>query len=147
MDKVDRLGQPKVRLRAIDKDCFAPSSDEVASLIDNPSVDPLSPDFDPALLEQERLARREDVKDAAQRMFTENLLTVGSQILHLAVHGRNERIRLQAATYVYERVMGRIQDNPPEPPSDPFRDLMAKVVREINPAEARDEINKHLEDS
>lgn len=67
----------------------------------------------------------------AQTIFKRGVLGAAQTIVDLAVAGSSERIRYQAATYVIDRVMGRVQDNPPKNEDEPFEKLMAECVSSI----------------
>ena len=74
----------------------------------------------------------ETEEDISRRLFRENLPMATLAITHLAQHAPNERVRLDAAKYVVERNLGRIQDANPFSTEDPFERLLAEVVRESN---------------
>jgi hypothetical protein len=96
-------------------------------LVEGPVITP----DDEALLNSERDFTGETVTQQSQRMFQENAPAAVKSIIMLAKHGTNERIRLQAAQYVVERVLGRVQDNPPKAEDDPYQILLAECVRYI----------------
>ncbi len=83
-------------------------------------------------LESERLFRNESEVDAANRLFKESLLPVAAAVVHTALFGRNERTKLTAQQMILDRTMGRVQDNPPEPERDPFKELLASCVRDLD---------------
>lgn len=82
------------------------------------------------LLEDETALTEESAETRAQRLFRENLVGAAYSIVDLALNSPSEKLRLSASTYVVERTMGRVQDNPPAPPADPFKELLAQCVVE-----------------
>jgi hemin uptake protein HemP len=70
----------------------------------------------------------------AQRIFKEHAVLAAQAIVTIAVHGATERMQFQAATYVVDRVLGRIQDNPPKADADPYELLVSEVVRYVEQA-------------
>lgn len=82
------------------------------------------------LLDEERVLTTESPESQTQRLFRENVVGAAYSIVDLALNSPSERLRLNAAQYVVERAIGRVQDNPPAPPVDPFTDLLAQCVVE-----------------
>lgn len=81
----------------------------------------------------------ETTAQMAQRLFAEHAVGATASICQMAIYGQSERIRLQAATYVVERVLGRVQDNPPKGADvDPYEALMAECVKFIETETAED---------
>ena len=75
----------------------------------------------------------ETTSHIAQRLFAEHAVAAAASICQLAIYGNSDRIRMQAATYVVERVLGRVQDNPPKGADvDPYEALMAECVKYID---------------
>jgi CHAT domain-containing protein len=72
-------------------------------------------------LEAERQAfQDEQPEDRTRRLFKENADGAAMSIVHLAHHAVNENVRLKAAIYVSDRVLGRIQDSTALGDEDPF---------------------------
>lgn len=65
------------------------------------------------------------IEDTARRLFRENLVPATQAICHLAIYGLNEKLRLEAAKYVVERVMGRDE----MVTGDPLEKLIGDIVR------------------
>ncbi len=84
-----------------------------------------------------KLERSMDESEAAtaQRIFVENLPAAAQSIAHTAIYSTNERLRLDAAKYVVERVMGRVKDVDPMGNVDPFAELLASCVNSVGPVE------------
>lgn len=78
----------------------------------------------------------------AQRIFQDNAVAAAYAITKLAKYGAAERIRLQAAQYVVERVLGRVQDNPPKPEADPYETLLMQCVEAVTPDSTNTQSNK-----
>lgn len=64
----------------------------------------------------------------AKNIFDENLVPAALAIVHLAQHSPNEKMRMDAAKYVLERIMGRIGDPPRESAENPLEKLLADIV-------------------
>jgi hypothetical protein len=47
----------------------------------------------------------------ARRIFQENAPGAAASIAHIALYGSNERLRLDAAKYISDRVLGRVGDD------------------------------------
>jgi hypothetical protein len=72
-------------------------------------------------LEAERKAFDDEApEDRTRRLFKENADGAAMSIVHLAHHAVNENVRLKAAQYVTDRVLGRIQDSTALSDEDPF---------------------------
>lgn len=64
-----------------------------------------------SLVAEKTVHPEEDHEATARRLFRENVGQVTLGILHTAVHGSNERVRLDAQKYVVERVLGKVGDD------------------------------------
>lgn len=96
----------------------------------DPKADKLTrADLDALVVDAQRLGKGDT--QYAQTIFKRGVLGAAQTIVDLAVAGSSERIRYQAATYVIDRVMGRVQDNPPKDEDAPFDKLMAECVSNI----------------
>lgn len=80
------------------------------------------------LLSAERDLTGETTQLQMQRMFQEAGPGAVRNIVRLARFSRDERIQHQASTYIVERVLGRVQDNPPAQVDNPYDKLVAEVV-------------------
>lgn len=80
-------------------------------------------------MEADRNRREEYPEDQTRRLFKENAPLAASTICELAT-GMDvpPRIQLQAATYVVDRVLGRITD-PTTTEDDPYQKLMKQVTQ------------------
>lgn len=87
---------------------------------------------DIAALSQERHVMEESETEQAVRIFRQNLVPAVQSICSIALYSDNERLRLQAATYVTERNLGRLQDLIAEQPKDPFKDFLAECIENVS---------------
>jgi L-rhamnose isomerase len=72
-------------------------------------------------LDAERQAFADELpEDRTRRLFKENADGAAMSIVHLAHHATNENVRLKAAQYVTDRVLGRLQDASALGDEDPF---------------------------
>ena len=71
----------------------------------------------------------ESSKDIAKRIFDENTVPAALALVHLAQHSPNEKIRLDSAKYVLERVLGRISDDVKSDADSPLERLLAEIVK------------------
>lgn len=97
---------------------------------------PIITDEEEAFLLAEREHTGESEVSQSTRLFRENAPAAVKTIIMLAKHGKSERTRLQAATYVVERILGRVQDNPPTNEDNPYDKLVAECVMFVNEQEA-----------
>lgn len=82
-------------------------------------------------LEQERLLRMEDEVTAANRIFREHTVHVAGALVQSALFGTSPRIRLEAQKIILDRVLGRVQDQEVVKEKDPFKELLAACVRQV----------------
>jgi len=82
-------------------------------------------------LEMERTALDRDLTDPAVivQLFREHSYEAALAITQIAMHGANDRIRLDAAKYVVERAIGRMGETSPDG-KDPIDDLVNRIMRE-----------------
>ena len=66
--------------------------------------------------------------EIATRIFDENMVPSALAIVHLAQHSPNEKIRMDAAKYVLERILGRIGDESKSSETNPLERLLAEIV-------------------
>lgn len=101
-------------------------------------MEPLSEsDIDGLVLERELLGESE--QSHAKRIFKEHLVPAAFSIAHIACFSTNEKLRLDAAKYVVERNLGRIQDDPPKQDDDPYEKLLNACLAEASPTESTGE--------
>jgi hypothetical protein len=79
-------------------------------------------------LAAERELTDEDIAKQTRRIFQERAPQAAVTICKLALHSPNERVQLQAATYVVERLIGRLADDIPATESNPYEDLMREIM-------------------
>lgn len=97
----------------------------------DPKADKLTrADLDALVVDAQRMGLPDT--QYAHTIFKRGVLGAAQTIVELAHAGSSERIRYQAATFVIERVLGRVQDNPPKDPDEPFDKLMAECVSTIS---------------
>jgi hypothetical protein len=70
----------------------------------------------------------ESQEDMSRRMLRETAPAAAASIVHLAVYGTTEKMRLDASKYVLERVLGPAGSNVGE--TNPVRDLLEGLVRD-----------------
>lgn len=76
--------------------------------MNHPADDPSwLPDSAIDALNQERTLMSETPEQQARRLLKENTPSAVVAIIHIAMHGSNERLRLDAAKYITDRVLGR----------------------------------------
>jgi hypothetical protein len=98
-------------------------------------------DWDPdAALESLRLestvSTEETYAKTAQRLLEECTPAAVLAITHLAQHSTSERIRLEAAKCVLDRVLGRVQDATPVGKEDPFKTISDWLTKEESESNA-----------
>jgi len=97
---------------------------------DEPEVDDRSWIPDQAIegLKMERqLGDKKSDIEFTRELFRQNAPAAASAIVHLAIHSQNERIRLQSAQYVVERVLGRPGEENPHGRT-PLEALMEGII-------------------
>lgn len=78
----------------------------------HPADDPdWLPDDAVAALNQERVFTQETPAEMARRIFKESAPNAAASIVHVALYGSNERLRLDASKYVVDRVLGRVGED------------------------------------
>lgn len=63
------------------------------------------------ILAERTLNPEETSEELARRLINENVTTAVLGIVHIATHGSNERVRLDAQKYITERALGRVGDD------------------------------------
>lgn len=71
----------------------------------------------------------ETEEQMTRRLFRENAANAALAIIHTAVHGTNERTRLDASKYVVERVLGKVGDDAYDAEKSPLEALMEGVLK------------------
>lgn len=73
-----------------------------------------------------------DMAKVTERLLIENGPAAVASIVHLAQHAPSDTVRLRAATYITDRVLGRITENGiVDQDKDPFAAFVADCVREF----------------
>lgn len=80
-----------------------------------------------ALVTERTIHPDEDNETTARRLLRENVGAAVLGIVHTAVHGSNERVRLDAQKYVVERVLGRVGDDA-YGATNPVADFISEVT-------------------
>jgi len=75
--------------------------------------------------------RDETEAECSQRLLMENAPRMVLAICHLGQHSTNEQTRLRAATYVVDRVLGRIADSNPLGNEDPFLKIAKALAQPV----------------
>lgn len=83
------------------------------------------------LAEQSLIDPRMNPAAAATEVFKQNAPAAALAIVHLAKFGSNDKIRLDAAKYVTERVLGPAREVVNSGGTDPLQQLLEDVVGEV----------------
>lgn len=79
----------------------------------------------------QRLNSPELLAEAAQKEFVRSAKAAAQEIVAIAQHGSNDRVRLDAAKYIIDRALGRIGEaKPAATENDPYADVFGAVIRE-----------------
>lgn len=73
----------------------------------------------------------QDGNTQARKILQDGVVNAARSVVSLAMHADKESVRFQAAVYVLERNLGRIQDNPPTPVEDPYMDLVERCIEKV----------------
>ena len=82
-----------------------------------------------------------DGNTQARKILQDGVVSAARSVVGLALHADKESVRFQAAVYVLERNLGRLQDNPPAPVEDPYMDIVNACVERFNPQNPDDAVN------
>ena len=91
-------------------------------------------------LSDERRIMEESETDQARRIFIQHSPVAAMQICRMATNATSERMRFQAATYVLDRSMGRLQDANHAPADSPLDIMMREIVSETDLATIRKQV-------
>lgn len=83
-------------------------------------------------LESERSTFDETETQMTNRIFRQNAIAAAQSVCKIALFGQSERLRLDAAKYVVERNLGRVQDQMFAPEDDPFMRLFDDVLVDVD---------------
>lgn len=115
------------------------SSKHIADVLTvNKKID-LVTDEELALLTAEREVTGESVGDQSQRTFQDAAPLAARELARIARFGTSERNRIVASTYIIDRVLGRVQDNPPQAVDNPYNQLIAEIQKFANDHPVRNE--------
>lgn len=79
-----------------------------------PTEDGWDPDVALSNLKMERsLEPSETSEDMARRILRDASATAAQAVVHIALNDPNSRVRLQAATHILDRTIGRAGEEPP----------------------------------
>ncbi len=81
-------------------------------------------------LKDESEALSESPESLADKLFKESLPEAVLILCKLAREAQSEGVQLKAATYVTERVLGRLQDNTPAGMKDPLVEMVEAILSE-----------------
>ncbi len=70
----------------------------------------------------------ETEEELTRRLFRESAPQAAMSIIFLAIHGTNERVRLDADKYVVERVLGKVGDDAYQGDKSPLESLLNDVI-------------------
>lgn len=84
-----------------------------------------------SLVTERTLNPQESEETLSRRLFTENAAAATVSIIHTALHGTNERTRLDASKYIVERVLGRVGDDAFGGEKSPVEAFLDDVVVEV----------------
>jgi hypothetical protein len=77
---------------------------------------------------EKQVHQDESCEDIAKRIFDENTVPAALALVYLAQHSPNEKIRLDSAKYVLERVLGKVGDDIKSDANNPLERLLAEIV-------------------
>ena len=83
-----------------------------------------------SLVSERQVHPEETEEQLTRRLFRENSANAALGIIHIAVHGANERTRLDASKYVIERVLGKVGDDAFQAEKSPLESLMEGVLQQ-----------------
>lgn len=74
----------------------------------------------------------ENEEQTARRLLRESAPNATMAILHLAMHGTNERTRLDASKYILERVLGKVGDDVYDGDLSPITSFIKEVTQYVD---------------
>lgn len=81
-----------------------------------------------SLVTERTMREEESEEQLARRLLRENAGIAVHSIVHVAIHGTNERSRLDASKYILERVLGRVGDDAFGQPDSPIQSFVDEVI-------------------
>lgn len=84
-----------------------------------------------SMIMEKQIHTGETNSKTAQRLIDENSPVVAMSIIHLAIHSRSERTRLDAGRYVIDRVLGRVGEAKEEDEDTPATLFAKSVMQDI----------------
>lgn len=100
----------------------------------NPEEDPDKPDtwvpddVIAGLAMERQMFAEETEETSVRKIFRLNAPAAAAAVVHIALHGSNERLRLDASKYVVERVIGRVGDDV-YGETNPVDDFISSVIQ------------------
>lgn len=85
-----------------------------------------------SLATERQLHEDETEEGTARRLMRENVGVATLSIIHLATHGSNDRLRLDASKYIVERVLGRVGDDAFGDERSPLENMFRKLEEIAN---------------
>lgn len=67
----------------------------------------------------------------AKRLMDENAPVIAMSMIHLAIHSRSERTRLDAGRYIMDRILGRVGEELMPTEDSPIDKFISDVITDI----------------
>lgn len=96
--------------------------------LDNPDWD--ANDALDSFVTERTLNQDETVREYSRRVIRENMPLVTKSMVHLALHSKSERTRLDAGKYLMDRDLGKVGDNPGD--INPLENFLAEITEFAN---------------
>jgi hypothetical protein len=87
------------------------------------------PDEAVEALNTERTLTQETAPEMTRRLFRDNAPGAATSIVHVALYGSNERLRLDASKYVVDRVLGRVGEDVIPDKDSPLEAMMKNMMQ------------------
>jgi hypothetical protein len=110
-------------------DEFRAAADNIPSADGGISDEEWIPEASLAAIAMEQQVHPDESSEAmTRRLFRENSAAATASIVHIALHGSNERLRLDASKYVVERVLGRVGEDKGTDEEQPLDALVRQMA-------------------
>lgn len=96
--------------------------------LDNPDWD--ANDALDSFVTERTLNQDETIREYSRRVIRENMPLVTKSMVHLALHSKSERTRLDAGKYLMDRDLGKVGDNPGD--INPLENFLAEITEFAN---------------
>ena len=83
---------------------------------------------------ERHLHPEEDEEATSRRLLRENVAIATQSLIHLAVHGSSDRLRLDASKYIIERVLGRVGDDAFGATTSPVESFVKDIEKMLDKA-------------